>query len=66
MASHRTRRYTLVHLPPLIKQVDQALEGWPDTALTVLLVVLGTAVILLGLFGPRWLKPVIAAWVIAP
>lgn len=55
-----------MNLPPIIKQVDQAMMGWPDEALTLLLLGLAGVIVFIALFGPRWIKPVAAAWVIAP
>jgi hypothetical protein len=41
----------------------QTLSGWPDTVLSVSLVVSGVAVILVGLFAPKTSKLVVPAWI---
>jgi hypothetical protein len=50
----------------LFVRFEGALAGWPDTILSVGLIASGIALILLGLFGPRWLKLFVAAWVWFP
>ena len=39
-------------MTPWFKQAESSLEGWPDTALTVGLVVAGLIFIAIGLFSP--------------
>ena len=39
-----------------LKSLEHKLSGWPNDALTILLVVYGIAFILIGLFGYRTLK----------
>lgn len=53
-------------LPPIIAQLEQRLSGWPDKALTLLLVVLALLILIAAFNAPTTLKAIIAAWVIAP
>jgi hypothetical protein len=48
------------------RSFEQTLSGWPDTLLSVSLVVSGTAIILVGLFAPRTIKVVVLAWIWFP
>ena len=49
------------------QSVEKGLEGWPDTALTLALVLLGIVLILVGLFSPsRILKAGVLAWAVLP
>jgi hypothetical protein len=50
----------------LFRSFEQSLSGWPDTVLSVSLVVSGIAVILVGLFAPRTIKLVVLAWIWFP
>lgn len=50
-----------------IKKLDSALAGQPEQFLTAGLVLLGTVIILIGLFSSsRLLKAGVLAWVILP
>lgn len=55
-----------MNLPPLIKQTEAALAGWPDVALTLGLLVGALVLVAIAVAGPRTLKAVALAWVIAP
>ena len=50
----------------LFRSVERSLSGWPDTVLSVSLVVSGIVVIIVGLFAPRTIKLVILAWIWFP
>ena len=50
----------------LYHSFEQSLNGWPDFALTLLLILAGVFCILVGLGAPRWLKLVVLAWVLFP
>ena len=50
----------------LFRSFEQTLGGWPDTVLSVSLVVSGIAVILVGLFAPKTIKLVVLAWIWFP
>jgi len=50
----------------LFRSFEQSLSGWPDTVLSVSLVVSGIAVILVGLFAPKTIKLVVLAWIWFP
>lgn len=53
-------------LPPLIKQVDQKLEGWPDQTLTIALLGMAIVIGLIALFANPTIKAVALAWVVMP
>lgn len=53
-------------LPPLIKQIDQRLQGLPDRVLTILLIVAALVLVAIALRGQPVLKAIALAWVIAP
>lgn len=54
-------------LPPLVRQVEARLEGWPDAALTVGLILVAGGLVALALLSPsRIAKAVVLAWVLAP
>ncbi len=40
----------------ILSTLEKSLSGWPDTALTLILIVWGIAFILIALFGYRTLK----------
>lgn len=46
--------------------LEQALEGWPDTALTWLLVGLALLLLLIAWRGKAMEKAIVAGWVIFP
>jgi hypothetical protein len=50
----------------LFRSFEQSLSLWPDTVLSVSLVVSGVAVILVGLFAPSTIKLVVLAWIWFP
>jgi hypothetical protein len=50
----------------LFRSFEQSLGGWPDTVLSVSLVVSGIAVIAAGLFAPRTVKLIVLAWIWFP
>jgi hypothetical protein len=50
----------------LFRSFEQSLSGWPDTVLSVSLVISGVAVIFVGLFAPRTIKLFVLAWVWFP
>lgn len=53
-------------LPPFIKELDEKLEGLPDTLLSVILVSLGLFAIGVAIWGRPTLKALVAAWYLAP
>jgi hypothetical protein len=54
-------------IPGITGRVEAALSGWPEQALTALLVGLGLGLILVGVFGTsNIVKAVLAAWVLLP
>lgn len=53
-------------LPPLIKELDQQLEGLPDVALSWLLIGIAIFAVIVALYGRPVLKAALAAWFIAP
>lgn len=55
-----------MQLPPLIKQLDESLQGLPDRLLTIILVGLGLLAIIVGLSAKPVFKAALAAWFIAP
>ena len=55
-----------MQLPPIIKQIEAALEGEPDNILTLILLGIAAFTILVALFGKPVLKAAVAAWFIAP
>jgi len=50
----------------MFRQFETAISGWPDTILSTLLVASGILIILIGLFAPRTIKLLVAAWVWFP
>lgn len=46
--------------------VSNAMEGWPDTALTVLLIGVAVLVVLIALYAPPLAKPAALAWLLLP
>lgn len=50
----------------LYHSFEQSLNGWPDLALTLVLILAGIVCILIGLGAPRWLKLLVLAWVLFP
>lgn len=55
-----------MNLPPIIKQLDTALLGYPDHILTAILFAISSIGVVVALFGPPSLKAAFAAWFIAP
>jgi len=55
-----------MQLPPVIKQVDQALTGLPDDALTFILLVIAAFAVFVALSDRPILKAAVAAWFIVP
>ena len=53
-------------LPPLIEQLDKKLEGLPDQALTVILLLLAAFAVFVAFYGRPVFKAALAAWFIAP
>jgi hypothetical protein len=50
----------------LFRSFEQSLSGWPDTILSISLVISGIVVIGVGLFAPRTIKLLVLAWVWFP
>jgi sugar phosphate permease len=50
----------------LFHSFEQSLSGWPDTILSISLIVSGIVVICVGLFAPRTIKLVVLAWIWFP
>jgi hypothetical protein len=50
----------------LFRGFEQSLSGWPDTILSISLVVSGIVAIGVGLFAPRTIKLLVLAWVWFP
>lgn len=42
------------------------LEGWPNSALTVVLLLAAVSLVFLALFGRPWMKAIAAAYVLFP
>jgi len=59
-------RRVLAAMSELFNQFERGLATWADAALSVSLVVSGTAIILAGIFAPRALKALILAWIWFP
>lgn len=56
-----------MRLPPIIAETEAALEGWPDNAITTVLVLIGLVAILIAVLSPsRIVKATVAAWMLAP
>lgn len=55
-----------MNLPPVIKQLDQKLQGLPDQTLSVILILLGIFAIVVAIKGRPVYKAALAAWFIAP
>lgn len=55
-----------MHLPPIIKQLEQMLEGEPDNILTLILLGIAAFTVIVALSDKPLLKAVVAAWFIAP
>ena len=50
----------------LFQSFERILSGWPDTLLSVSLVLSGIAVVLVGLFAPKSIKLLVLAWIWFP
>jgi hypothetical protein len=55
-----------MQLPPIIKQLEQRLEGEPDNVLTLILLLIAAFTVIVALSGNPLVKAVVAAWFIAP
>lgn len=55
-----------MNLPPLIRELNQKLQGYPDRVLTLILYGLAALAVYVGTFGNSVTKAVLAAWFIAP
>lgn len=55
-----------MNLPPIIKQLDAALEGWPDYLLTLGLIAGSIIVLIVAVKGDSTLKAAVLAWIVAP
>lgn len=55
-----------MNLPPLIKQADEAMQGWPNETLTVLLIVGAIIIVIIAVKGPPILKATVLAWIVMP
>lgn len=55
-----------MRLPPLIKQVNDAFAGQPDTLLTVALIVVAAVLVLIALFAAPIVKAAALAWALMP
>lgn len=56
----------MMHLPPIIQELDRRLQGLPDSTLTVLLLAISVFGIIVALKGRAVYKAALAAWFIAP
>lgn len=55
-----------MELPPLIKQLDEKLQGWPDYALTTCLLIGAVVLVFIAVSDKRTLKATALAWIVAP
>ena len=55
-----------MELPPLIKQLNDWLQGEPDNILTVILLAIAVFTVGVAFLAPPAFKAVLAAWFIAP
>jgi len=55
-----------MNLPPIIRQLNDRLAGWPDEGLTALLILIAVFTVVVALKGPPLFKAGVAAWFIAP
>lgn len=51
---------------PLIRDIDAALHGYPESILAVILFGLAIVAIVVALFGNPTLKAAVSAWMILP
>lgn len=55
-----------MNLPPLIKQANDVFAGYPDNALTILLIVGAIIIAIIAVKGAPLLKAAVLAWIVMP
>jgi hypothetical protein len=53
-------------MPHILSDFDAKLRGFPETTLTILLIIAGLVAWFVAIYGTPTLKAVLLAWMIAP
>ena len=55
-----------MELPPIIKQANDTMQGWPEYVVTGLLIAAAVLIIIIALFSSPLVKAVALAWILMP